>query len=75
MILTRDPSIIGLDVADDEIDRRIYHDQSVYEREQREKGEIDSGRTLGEIAELKRWEAEGGLSGFASHGPEGEPGE
>jgi 3-hexulose-6-phosphate synthase/6-phospho-3-hexuloisomerase len=49
--------------------------QSVYEREQREKGEIDSGRTLGEIAELKRWEAEGGLSGFASHGPEGEPGE
>ncbi|HCA46509.1 MAG TPA: bifunctional hexulose-6-phosphate synthase/ribonuclease regulator [Armatimonadetes bacterium] len=49
--------------------------QSVYEREQREKGEIDAGRTLGEIAELKRWEAEGGLSGFASHGPEGEPGE
>lgn len=35
MILTRDPSIIGLDVADDEIDRRIYHDQSVYEREQK----------------------------------------
>lgn len=49
--------------------------QSVYEREQREKGEIEAGRTLGEIAELKRWEAEGGLTGFESHGPESEGGE
>jgi 3-hexulose-6-phosphate synthase/6-phospho-3-hexuloisomerase len=49
--------------------------QSVYEREQREKGEIESGRTLGEIAELKRWESESGLQGFASHGPEGESGD
>ena len=49
--------------------------QSVFERERREKGEIESGRTLGEIAELKRWEAEGGLTGFESHGLEGERGE
>lgn len=33
MMLKRDPEIVGLDVADDEIDRRIYHDQSVYDRE------------------------------------------
>ena len=48
--------------------------QSVFEREQREKGEIDSGRTLAEIAELQRWEqqGEGGLRGFKAHGPEGE---
>ncbi|MFW5866208.1 MAG: 3-hexulose-6-phosphate synthase [Armatimonadota bacterium] len=49
--------------------------QSVYEREQREKGEIESGRTLGEIAELQRWESESGLSGFKSHGPEDESSE
>lgn len=49
--------------------------QSVYEREQREKDEIESGRTLGEIAELKRWESESGMQGFASHGPEGESGD
>ena len=48
--------------------------QSVYEREQREKGEIEAGRTLGEIAELKRWEQQGedGLQGFETHGPEGD---
>ncbi len=48
--------------------------QSVYERERREKGEIEAGRTLGEIAELKRWEQQGedGLRGFETHGPEGE---
>ncbi len=49
--------------------------QSVFEREQREKGEIEAGRTLGEIAELRRWEAEGGVTGFEAHGPEGERGE
>ncbi|MGI5817201.1 MAG: 3-hexulose-6-phosphate synthase [Armatimonadota bacterium] len=49
--------------------------QSVYEREQREKGEIDAGRTLGEIAELQRWESESGLRGFAPHGPEGDDSE
>jgi len=41
--------------------------QSVYEREQREKGEIESGRTLGEIAELRRWESESDLRGFGAH--------
>ncbi|MFP4248676.1 MAG: 3-hexulose-6-phosphate synthase [Armatimonadota bacterium] len=46
--------------------------QSVYEREQREKGEIESGRTLGEIAELQRWESESDLSGFKAHGAEDE---
>lgn len=48
--------------------------QSVFEREQREKGEIEAGRTLGEIAELKRWEQQGeeGLRGFEAHGPEGD---
>lgn len=49
--------------------------QSVYEREQREKGEIEQGRTLGEIAELKRWESESGPQGFEGHGPEDESGE
>lgn len=49
--------------------------QSVYEREQREKGEIEAGRTLGEIAELQRWESESGLSGFKAHGAEDESSE
>jgi 3-hexulose-6-phosphate synthase/6-phospho-3-hexuloisomerase len=46
--------------------------QSVYEREQREKGEIEQGRTLGEIAELHRWESASDTKGYESHGPEGE---
>ncbi len=50
---------------------------SVLERESREKGEIEAGRTLGEIAELQRWEqqTEGGVRGFRPHGPEDEAGE
>jgi 3-hexulose-6-phosphate synthase/6-phospho-3-hexuloisomerase len=49
--------------------------QSVYEREQREKGEIESGRTLGEIAELQRWESESDMQGFEAHGGEDEDSE
>ncbi len=47
---------------------------SVVEREAREKAEIEAGRTLGQVAELERWEQEGGatLKGFKAHGPEGD---
>ncbi len=49
--------------------------QSVYEREQREKGEIEAGRTLGEIAELQRWESTSDREGFQAHGDEGDESE
>ena len=41
-------------------------------QEAREKAEIEAGRTLGEVAELERWEQEGGppLEGFKPHGAE-----
>ncbi|MGC9316733.1 MAG: 3-hexulose-6-phosphate synthase [Armatimonadota bacterium] len=68
-------------IADDDGVVVVPHEQavavanramSVVERESREKGEIEAGRTLGEIAELQRWEqqSEGGLRGFAPHGPD-----
>jgi 3-hexulose-6-phosphate synthase/6-phospho-3-hexuloisomerase len=50
---------------------------SVLEREAREKAEIEAGSTLGKVAELDRWEQEGGqeLRGFKAHGPEDEEAE
>ncbi|MGD9497973.1 MAG: 3-hexulose-6-phosphate synthase [Armatimonadota bacterium] len=47
---------------------------SVLEREQREKAEIDAGRTLAQVAELERWHQQRGeeLRGFRPHGPEDE---